>query len=174
MIRACLGQDLPAMSEIINDAAQAYCGVIPDDRWHQPYMPLEELQSEIAEGVRFWGYEEEGQLLGVMGLQHVQDVALIRHAYVRTAMQSRGIGGRLLAHLRTLTERPLLVGTWANALWAVRFYEKHGFHIVSYAEKERLLRTYWRIPERQVATSVVLADEHWAEAQAGGVQVGVI
>jgi N-acetylglutamate synthase-like GNAT family acetyltransferase len=170
MIRPCTDKDLPVMYAIINDAAQAYQGIIPADRWHEPYMPLEELQSEIAAGVQFWGYEEGGQLLGVMGMQHVQDVTLIRHAYVRTALRNRGIGGQLLAHLRTLTERPLLIGTWADALWAVRFYEKHGFHVVSFAEKERLLRTYWHIPERQVATSVVLADARWVESQPDRVQ----
>jgi N-acetylglutamate synthase-like GNAT family acetyltransferase len=161
VIRPCDDKDLAAIVAIVNDAAQAYKGIIPADRWQEPYMPLEELRHEIAAGVRFWGEEEDGELLGVMGLQDVQDVALIRHAYVRTARRNQGIGGRLLAHLRTLTTRPILIGTWAAAVWAVRFYEKHGFRLVTQAEKERLLRKYWSIPERQVETSVVLADETW-------------
>jgi GNAT superfamily N-acetyltransferase len=143
--------------KIINDAAQAYKGAIPADRWKEPYMPRDELQHEMDAGVVFWGYEEGGELVGVMGIQHVQDVTLIRHSYVRTARQGQGIGGRLLAHLCEQTTRPLLIGTWADATWAIRFYEKHGFRLVSPEEKERLLKTYWTIPERQVETSVVLA-----------------
>jgi GNAT superfamily N-acetyltransferase len=142
----------------VNDAAQAYRGIIPADRWKEPYMPVEELRHEIADGVTFWGEELEGRLVGVMGIQDVDDVTLIRHAYVRTACRSQGIGGRLLAHLRTLSRRPILMGTWADAVWAVRFYEKHGFRLVTPAEKDRLLRKYWNIPERQVETSVVLAE----------------
>ena len=159
MIRQCDSSDFEAIYEIINDAAQAYKGVIPADRWHEPYMFRQELQHEIDAGVVFWGYEEEGQLVGVMGLQHVQDVALIRHAYVRTAQRNQGIGGQLLAFLRRQTERPLLVGTWAAATWAIRFYEKQGFHLVTPEEKDRLLRRYWTIPERQIETSVVLVGE---------------
>ena len=158
MIRPCREGEFEAIYEIVNDAAQAYKGVIPDDRWHEPYMPSEELRRELAAGVVFWGCEEDGELLGVMGIQDVRDVTLIRHAYVRTARRRQGIGGRLLRHLRALTDRPLLIGTWADAAWAVRFYEKHGFRLVSHAEKEDLLRTYWSIPARQVATSVVLAE----------------
>jgi N-acetylglutamate synthase-like GNAT family acetyltransferase len=158
MIRPCGPNDFEAIYEIVNDAAQAYKGVIPADRWHEPYMPREELQHEIDDGVRFWGYEENGELVGVMGIQHVQDVTLVRHAYVRTARQGQGIGGRLLAHLRTLTDRPVLIGTWAAATWAIRFYEKHGFRLVSEEEKNRLLRKYWSISARQVETSVVLAE----------------
>ena len=127
-------------------------------------MPWEELQHEIAAGVAFWGYEEDGELLGVMGIQHVQDVTLIRHAYVRTARRNQGIGGQLLSVLRRQTDRPILIGTWAAATWAVRFYEQHGFRRVSAEEKDRLLRTYWSIPERQVETSVVLADPGWFNA----------
>ncbi|MBM3188342.1 MAG: GNAT family N-acetyltransferase [Chloroflexi bacterium] len=161
MIRRCEPRDLDAVYGLVNEAAEIYRGVIPPDRWHEPYMPMEELEGEIAAGVAFWGYEEEGRLLGVMGLQDKGEVALIRHAYVHPSAQRRGIGGQLLAHLRSLTEKPCLIGTWAAATWAVRFYEKHGFRQVTYQEKERLLRTYWSIPERQVETSVVLADGRW-------------
>jgi len=142
--------------EIINDAARAYRGVIPADRWHEPYMPDEELRAEMEAGVVFSGFEEEGRLLGVMGLQYVQDVALIRHAYTRSAVRGRGIGGALLEHLKREARAPLLVGTWKAATWAVRFYEKRGFVLTSEAEKQRLLGRYWNIPERQVEESVVL------------------
>ena len=165
MIRLCDESEFDTMVEIVNDAAQAYRGVIPGDRWKEPYMPKEELRHEVDAGVVFWGYEEEGELLGVMGIQPVQDVTLIRHAYVRTAEQNRGIGGKLLAHLRKQTDRPALIGTWADAVWAVRFYEKHGFRMVSPEEKNRLLQKYWSIPERQVETSVVLADKKWFDTR---------
>jgi N-acetylglutamate synthase-like GNAT family acetyltransferase len=158
MIRQCGTDDFETIYEIVNDAAVAYKGVIPADRWHEPYMPREELQHEIDAGVRFWGYEENGDLVGVMGIQDVQDVTLIRHAYVRTTQRRKGIGGKLLSHLLTQTERPILIGTWATATWAIRFYEKHGFRLVSEEEKNRLLKKYWSIPERQVETSVVLAE----------------
>jgi len=167
MIRPCDPGDFAAIHSIINDAAQAYRGVIPADRWHEPYMPESELRHEIESGVAFWGYEEEGELVGVMGIQPVQDVTLIRHAYVRTARRGQGIGSQLLARLRTLTDRPVLIGTWAAATWAIRFYEKHGFRLVTPAEKDRLLGKYWSIPERQVETSVVLADARWFAAQEG-------
>jgi N-acetylglutamate synthase-like GNAT family acetyltransferase len=163
-IRRCGEADVPAMFAIINDAAQAYRGVIPADRWHEPYMPEAELRAEIAAGVAFWGAEREGRLVGVMGLQDVLDVALIRHAYVATAVRGEGIGGALLRHLVDQTDRPLLVGTWAAATWAIRFYERHGFALTSPAEKERLLRRYWSIPDRQIETSVVLVDERWRRA----------
>jgi N-acetylglutamate synthase-like GNAT family acetyltransferase len=156
MIRTCTPADFDAILQIINDAAQAYRGIIPADRWHDPYMPATQLRGEIAAGVRFSGFETDGQILGVMGIQDVKDVTLIRHAYVRTACRSTGIGGHLLAALQAQTTRPLLVGTWAAAAWAIRFYEHHGFTLVTPAEKDRLLRTYWTIPERQVETSVVL------------------
>jgi N-acetylglutamate synthase-like GNAT family acetyltransferase len=158
MIRACKDDDFEAIYEIVNNAATAYKGVIPADRWHEPYMSREELQHEIDAGVRFWGYEEDKDLIGVMGIQDVQDVTLIRHAYVRTAQRRKGVGGKLLSHLLTLTERPILIGTWAVATWAIRFYEKHGFRLVSKEEKNQLLKKYWSIPERQVETSVVLAE----------------
>jgi N-acetylglutamate synthase-like GNAT family acetyltransferase len=163
MIRTCEPGEFEGIYEIINDAARAYRGVIPADRWKDPYMPREELRQEIHEGVAFWGYEEEGRLVGVMGLQQVQDVTLIRHSYVRTARRNQGIGGKLLSHLQAQTDRPLLVGTWAAGGWAIRFYEKHGFRLVSPEEKNRLLKKYWSIPDRQVETSVVLADSKWFE-----------
>ena len=164
MIRQCDAQDFAEIWTIINDGARVYKGVIPADRWSEPYMSLEHLRHEIDEGVLFWGYEERGTLLGAMGIQHVQDVTLIRHAYVRTAQQKRGIGALLLTHLRRLTVRPVLIGTWADAVWAIRFYEKHGFQKVSPREKDLLLKKYWSIPERQMATSIVLADSAWRAA----------
>jgi N-acetylglutamate synthase-like GNAT family acetyltransferase len=165
-IRRCVPTDVAAILAIVNDAAEAYRGRIPADCWHEPYMPAEELERELAAGVVFWGEEDAGALVGVMGLQDVRDVALIRHAYVATAAQGRGIGGRLLAHLLARTARPVLVGTWAAATWAIGFYEKHGFRLVSSAEKERLLRAYWSISDRQVETSVVLVDERWRRLRA--------
>ena len=161
MIRPCNAMDVPVIFEIINDAAEAYRGVIPADCRAEPYMSEEELRQEIEDGVQFWGVEEKGRLVGVMGIQHVRDVSLLRHAYVLTVARQQGIGGKLLGALRVQTSRPLLVGTWAAATWAVRFYEKHGFLLVTPDEKDRLLRTYWHISDRQVQTSVVLADEKW-------------
>lgn len=163
MIRKCDDSDFDAIYEIINQAAEVYKGIIPADRWKEPYMPRDELRHEIDADVQFWGYEEGGELLGVMGIQDVLDVTLIRHAYVRTAQQNKGIGGRLLSHLRTLTSRPILLGTWADATWAIRFYEKHGFRLVTPEEKDRLLRKYWSIPDRQIETSVVLVEESWSD-----------
>jgi N-acetylglutamate synthase-like GNAT family acetyltransferase len=164
MIRQCEDSEFETIYAIINDAAQVYRGVIPADCWEEPYMSRDKLQHELDAGVVFWGYEEGGDLVGVMGIQHVQDVTLIRHAYVRLSKQNQGIGSKLLSTLRTLTTRPTLVGTWADAAWAIHFYEKHGFRLVSSQEKDRLLRTYWSISERQVETSVVLADERWFDA----------
>jgi N-acetylglutamate synthase-like GNAT family acetyltransferase len=161
LIRPCNEGEFETIYEIINDAAQAYQGIIPEDRWQEPYMSGEELRHEIDEGVVFWGYEENGELLGVTGMQYAQDVTLIRHAYVRTAKRNQGIGGKLLSALRERTKRPVLIGTWAAALWAVHFYEKHGFRLVSPEEKDRLLQQYWSISERQIETSVVLADRRW-------------
>ena len=157
MIRECLEDDFEAIYEIINDAAQAYRGIIPPDRWHDPYMPRKELLEEISSGVVFLGYEKEGELVGVMGTQDLQDVTLIRHAYVRTAHRNQGIGGELLGQIMDRATRPVLIGTWAAAFWAIRFYERHGFTVVSPGEKERLLRKYWNLPDRQIVTSVVLA-----------------
>ena len=161
MIRDCGDADFEAVYEIINDAAEAYRGIIPPDRWHEPYMPREELREEISAGVAFLGYEQDGELAGVMGIQDIQDVTLIRHAYVRTALQGRGIGGVLLARIMDEATRPVLIGTWADAVWAVRFYERHGFKVVPPQQKELLLRKYWNVPDRQIETSVVLADQTW-------------
>ena len=161
MIRPCNDADFDTICDIINDAAEAYRGIIPLDRWHEPYMPEEDLRHEIQSGVRFSGWEEDGRLLGIMGIQDVKDVTLIRHAYVRTANRNGGIGGKLLGELRKLTARPVLIGTWAAATWAIRFYEKHGFTLVTPEEKDQLLKRYWSIPERQIETSVVLAEEKW-------------
>jgi len=161
MIRRCDEHDFDVIWTIINDGAQAYKGIIPDDRWKEPYMSKDELRNEIEDGVAFSGWDESGDLFGVMGVQPVQDVTLIRHAYVRTNGQNRGIGSRLLRHLQQQTASPILIGTWANAAWAIRFYEKHGFQIVLPPKKDGLLTRYWKIPERQKQTSVVLADQKW-------------
>ena len=160
-IRQCSDRDFETIYSIINEAAQVYKGVIPGDRWKAPYMSRDELQHEIGAGVVFWGFEEKNRLIGVMGIQHVLDVTLIRHAYVRVQHQHRGIGKKLLQQLCKKSDRPILIGTWADAEWAIRFYEKHGFKKVSEQEKNRLLEKYWSIPARQVATSVVLADRKW-------------
>ena len=165
MIRRCNDSDFESIWTIINDGAQAYKGIIPADRWTEPYMSREKLQHEIADGVQFWGCDEAGILLGVMGIQNVQDVTLIRHAYVRTANRNLGIGGQMLSYLRELASGPLLIGTWTDAVWAVHFYQKHGFQLVDLQEKDRLLKKYWTIPERQIETSVVLADSTWQEAR---------
>ncbi len=156
MIRRCKSADLPLIYDIINDAAKVYRGAIPPQCWKEPYMPWEELKAEIASGVKFWGYEEKGELIGVMGIQDVLDVSLIRHAYVFPKRQKRGIGGKLLTFLCGSTPLPVLVGTWAGAVWAIKFYEKYGFQLVSREEKDRLLRKYWSISEKQIAASVVL------------------
>jgi N-acetylglutamate synthase-like GNAT family acetyltransferase len=166
MIRRCDERDFDLIWAIVNDGAQVYKGIIPADRWTEPYMSEEKLQREIDDGVVFWGHEEAGTLVGVMGIQQVQDVTLIRHAYVRSTSQKRGIGARLLAHLRGMANGPVLIGTWADAVWAIRFYERHGFRMVGSEEKNRLLsKRYWSIPERQIETSVVLADSAWLEAE---------
>jgi GNAT superfamily N-acetyltransferase len=163
-IRRCRDDERETMLAIINSAAEAYRGVIPADRWHEPYMPAPELDGEIAAGVEFWGYEAEGKLVGVMGIQPVRDVDLIRHAYVLPGSQGRGIGGALLEHLRGLNGRPMLVGTWAAAQWAIAFYRRHGFELTSPVLKTALLRTYWTIPDRQIETSVVLRNPPPQEA----------
>ncbi len=165
MIRLLDNHDFEPIWEIINDGSQAYKGVIPADRWAEPYMSREKLRREIADGVVFWGSEREGELAGVMGLQQVRDVTLIRHAYVRSGNQRSGVGASLLAHLLERVSSPVLVGTWADAEWAIRFYEKRGFRMVTPEEKEILLRRYWSIPERQVETSVVLADANWRRGE---------
>ena len=161
MIRKCTDSDLKTIFDIVSDAAIAYKGVIPADRWHEPYMPLEEIRHEIEHGVIFWGFEKECDLLGVMGIQDKGDVALIRHAYVRSRSHKQGIGQNLLLHLEGLTEKSILIGTWKAASWAISFYEKNGYALVSKTEKNRLLQKYWSIPERQIETSVVLANKTW-------------
>jgi N-acetylglutamate synthase-like GNAT family acetyltransferase len=159
LIRPCREDDFEFIWSVINDGAQAYRGSIPSDQFHEPYMAREELRSEIADGVRFWVYEDAQGIAAVMGLQYVEDVTLIRHAYVRTGRQREGIGSRMLQRLGALAEGPVLIGTWAGATWAIRFYERHGYRIVSHDEKERLLRRYWKISERQVETSLVLTNQ---------------
>ena len=156
MIRKCTETDFNTIFDIINDAAQAYKDVIPEDRWHEPYMPLDELRKEIEDGIVFWGLEHDGRLLGVMGIQDKGDVTLIRHAYVWTQSQKLKIGTKLLQHLEKMTKKPILIGTWATASWAISFYEKNRYTLVSKEEKDRLLKKYWSIPERQVEASVVL------------------
>jgi GNAT superfamily N-acetyltransferase len=157
-IRPIRDEEHGVVLSIINSAAQRYRGVIPDDRWHDPYFSADYLASEIAAGVTFFGYESEAGLVGVMGAQDVGEVTLIRHAYVSPRAQRGGIGGVLLGSLLATTDKPVLVGTWADAKWAISFYEKHGFARVSTEEKTRLLLRYWDIPWRQVETSVVLAE----------------
>jgi len=164
LIRPCRDDELVRVLAIVNAAAEAYRGVIPADRWHEPYMPASELDAEIAAGVVFWGYEDGGALLGIMGIQPVADVELIRHAYVAPEVQGRGVGGALLEELMARSTRPLLVGTWATAEWAIRFYERYGFVRCSPERSAELLRRYWEIPERQIETSVVLTQ---ASARAG-------
>lgn len=165
MIRDCLSGDFDAVLGIINDGAEAYRGIIPADRWREPYMDAAELKDEIAAGVTFRASDLDGAMAGVMGVQPVGDVTLIRHAYVRTPLQRRGIGASLLADALGLAaggeSQPMLVGTWAAAVWAVRFYQKHGFSLIAPQQKDDLLKTYWTIPDRQIETSVVLADASW-------------
>ena len=156
MIRACTLADVPVIDSIINEAAERYRGVIPTDCWHEPYMSRAELEREIAAGVTFSGWENAGELIGVMGVQRVRDATLIRHAYVRTAQQGKGIGGKLLTALSSQIGGKLLIGTWADAAWAIRFYQGHGFRLVSDQDKNDLLNTYWSISPRQRDTSVVL------------------
>ena len=165
MIRKSVDNDFTAMLAIINDAARAYRGVIPADRWHEPYMPADELSVEIANGVVFWVAEREGQLAGLMGIQDKGEVALVRHAYVAPDTQKTGVGTTLLRHVQSLTDKPILIGTWAAAAWAIEFYRRNGFTVVSITQKDHLLRKYWSIPVRQIETSVVLADRRWMESQ---------
>jgi N-acetylglutamate synthase-like GNAT family acetyltransferase len=163
LIRESDAADVPRIFAVINDAARAYRGVIPADRWHEPYMPREELEYEIAHGVAFWVAEEDGHVVGVMGIQDKGAVALVRHAYVSSSTQRSGVGTQLLRHVQGLVEKPILIGTWADASWAIDFYRRNGFTLLPKADQERLLRAYWSIPERQIETSVVLADQRWIE-----------
>jgi N-acetylglutamate synthase-like GNAT family acetyltransferase len=163
MICKCEPKDFSRIHEIINDGATAYRGIIPEDRWKEPYMTKDELQDQINNGVEFWGYLEDGVIYGVMGIQGKKEVTLIRHAYVSTLKRNKGIGGKLLSHLRSIASTPILIGTWSDATWAIGFYQKHGFRVLPTEEKNRLLRKYWVIPERQVETSVVLASADWKD-----------
>ena len=165
LIRQAKKRDYAELLTIINQAALAYRGVIPADRWHDPYMPEEEFLSEIASGVIFWIAEGDDGLLGGMGIQDKGAVALIRHAYISPSAQRKGVGTRILRHVAALTTKPVLIGTWANATWAIDFYQRNGFMLLSRAETERLLGTYWTIPDRQIETSVVLADARWVSEQ---------
>ena len=156
--RPCRDDERESVHAIINEAAVAYRDAIPADRWHEPYMSRAELDREIAAGVAFWACEQDGRLLGVIGIQRVDDVDLIRHAYVRPESQRRGIGATLLAHVRRSSSRRTLVGTWAAADWAIAFYRRHGFELVPPERTAELLQRYWTIPQRQIEESVVLAD----------------
>jgi N-acetylglutamate synthase-like GNAT family acetyltransferase len=160
-IRKAVESDRPEILSIINDAADTYRGVIPVDRWREPYMSAEELAREIADGVVFWITEDDGRVSAVMGMQDKGDVTLVRHAYVARSAQRSGLGTRLLRHVESHVDKPILIGTWAAASWAIAFYERSGFVVVAESEKDRLLRTYWSIPARQIETSVVLANERW-------------
>ena len=164
MIFKCEQTDFEEICEIINDAAVAYKDVIPADRWHEPYMPEEELKNQIEQGVQFWCYKENGVMMGVMGIQDKSDVTLIRHAYVRSIYRNKGIGSKLLAHLASISTTPVLIGTWTDAVWAIKFYQKHPYRLLSKSETETLLQKYWTIPIRQVETSVVLASANWKGA----------
>jgi len=165
LIRKSHEADSVAILAIVNAAAQAYRGVIPIDRWREPYMPADELAEEISDGVIFWVAEDHGRLVGMMGIQDKEEVALVRHAYVEPTAQKRGVGTSLLRYVQNLTDKPVLIGTWADASWAIEFYRKNGFTVVSSEQKEHLLRQYWSIPERQVETSVVLVNTRWMDAQ---------
>ena len=165
VIRQSVKADFDAVLAIVNDAALAYRGVIPADRWHEPYMPAAELRHEITAGVVFWVAEQDGRVVGVMGIQDKGDVALVRHAYVDPGIQRSGVGTKLLRHVQSLTGKPILIGTWAAASWAIEFYRRNGFTVVGNSDRNRLLTAYWSIPARQIETSVVLADEGWIEAQ---------
>ena len=156
MIRKCTESDFDVIYEVINDAAQAYKEAIPKDRWKDPYMSPAELWQEWNDGVVFWGASDNDYLIGVMGIQDRGEVTLIRHAYVRSNRRGEGLGTRLLRYLESTTDKPILVGTWADASWAIDFYRKNGYTLLSELEKNQLLRKYWKIPERQVESSVVL------------------
>lgn len=161
MIRRRRDDEVAVIADVINDGARAYKGVIPADRWQEPYMPLDYLNSEIEAGVKFWVQEDDGAIAGVMGIQDIKDVTLIRHAYVRTSVRRGGVGSQLLRHLQSETDRPLLIGTWTDATWAIDFYQKHDFQVITGDAKDALLDTYWSLPHRQIEESVVLADQRW-------------
>jgi GNAT superfamily N-acetyltransferase len=161
MIRKCNPEDFKRILQIINNAAEIYREIIPPEHWHNPYMTQENLAQEIAGGITFYGYQERGRLFGVMGIQPLDDVTLIRHAYVYAAKQQQGIGGTLLTYLYGLTSKPVLIGTWADAFWAIRFYQKYGFNLAPYDETMGLLYRYWKAPKWHMERSVVLADQRW-------------
>ncbi len=161
MIERCKSTDFEQIYNIINDSASAYKGVIPADCWHEPYMSEQELQTQIEQKVEFWCYRKDEQILGVMGIQDKSDVKLIRHAYIRTKCRNQGIGGKLLTHFINRTTKPILIGTWQDASWAINFYKNYGFRQLSKIEKDALLQKYWIIPQRQAQVSVVLANSVW-------------
>jgi len=163
MINEYQPADFTRVYEIINDAAMAYEGIIPSDMWRKPYMPEEELKAQMEQGVNFWCFRENGEILGVMGIQLKGDVTLIRHAYVHHEHRNKGIGGQLLKQLLGKSVTAVLIGTWADAIWAVRFYQNHGFKLLSAEKKDKVLRKYWTIPTRQIETSVVLASADWQD-----------
>jgi len=165
LIRKSNEADSAAMLAIVNAAAKAYLGVIPVDRWREPYMPADELGKEMSDGVNFWVAEDHGRLIGMIGIQNKGEAELVRHAYVEPTAQRKGVGTSLLRHVQNLTGKPVLVGTWADASWAIEFYRRNGFTVVSSEQKDHLLRQYWSIPERQIETSVVLVDARWMDAQ---------
>ena len=165
VIRKSVDADFAAMWAIINDAARAYRGVIPADRWHEPYMPANELEKEIAGGVAFWVAEDKGRISGLMGIQDKGEVALVRHAYVASSTQRSGVGTKLLHYVESMVDKPILIGTWAAASWAIEFYQRNGYTLLSTGDTDRLLRTYWSIPTRQIETSVVLASRRWVDAK---------
>jgi N-acetylglutamate synthase-like GNAT family acetyltransferase len=164
VIRDCTKFDFEEIYEIINDAAISYQGIIPADCWKEPYMPKSELRHEISDGVKFFGEERMGNLIGVMGRQSREDVILLRHAYVRTAWRNQGVGSDLLRHLLAGADHPVLIGTWSLAHWAVRFYKKHGFAMIRGSRKDALLKKYWSLSARKIENSVVLADPNWIGA----------
>src|SRR5262245_32079682 len=168
MIRKATAEDFEEIFNIINDAAIAYKGVIPPDQWHEPYMTREELQSQIDEGVQFSCFVEDNEIVGVMGIQDKSDVELIRHAYVRTKQRKKGIGTLLLQELIKDAKKPILIGTWKTADWAIRFYEKHDFRLMEEEEKNSILKKYWTIPDRQVEASVVLVDRKYRKSLGSG------
>jgi len=167
IVRRLGPEDAGNILRVVNDSAEAYRGVIPKEAWKEPYMDLTELSRDINDGVSMWGAEENGVICGVMGIQEKGDVTLIRHAYVASGFRRTGIGGRLLAQLMAIAGNPVLVGTWASALWAADFYEKHGFTLQSAERSAFLLSRYWEIPERQASASIVLADRRWMVSAAG-------
>ena len=171
MIRKCGPEDFDEVEAVINDSATAYRGVIPADRWHEPYMQAGELRQQINDGVEFWSYSQDGVILGVMGIQPRGNVTLIRHAYVRTTQRGSGVGSKLLEHLTAMSSTPILIGTWKDASWAIRFYQKHGFRLLAEDEKDELLGKYWTIPKRQTETSVVLASPDWSSGGSGAEQL---